>query len=185
MALWRFCCVEFQNWERYTVNISRNRACFHIGSPSFLIPSFQACVYCFRCLQMCYCAMPTCNASRFHSSSTSPVSTTPAAATPDPTPAALNIPCNIVSQIYNLEFATRLTQPTPARHTAPTAANTAARMTPHSSKISKAATLLMMTAQETALALLGRSYLHINSSNGKSLVKLDTSSAVLMTAGCG
>jgi hypothetical protein len=45
--------------------------------------------------------------------------------------------------------------------------------------------LLIMTAQETALALLGRSYLHTNSNRGNSFVKLETKSAVLMIAGCG
>lgn len=77
------------------------------------------------------------------------------------------------------------TQPTPALHTAPTAASTAARKTPHSSRISSAATLLTITAQLTADAELGRSYLQISSSKGNSFVKLETSSAVLMTAGCG
>ncbi|KAG9533318.1 hypothetical protein KCU93_g222, partial [Aureobasidium melanogenum] len=95
------------------------------------------------------------------------------AATPDPTPAALRIPCIIISLNQSCKAVTRLTQPTPARHTAPTAASIAALMTPHSSKISRAATLLMMTAHETALALLGRSYFQISNNSGKSLKEED------------
>lgn len=78
-----------------------------------------------------------------------------------------------------------LTHPMAALHTAPIAAKNAALTYPQSSRISSAATLLMMTAHETALALLGRSYLHTSNMSGKSLVKLETSNAVLMSAGCG
>lgn len=43
----------------------------------------------------------------------------------------------------------------------------------------------MITAQLTALADDGKSYFQISSNSGKSFVKLDTSNAVLMSAGCG
>lgn len=43
--------------------------------------------------------------------------------------------------------------------------------------------LLIMTAQETALALLGKSYVQTSRSSGNNFVKLETSSAVLMSAG--
>lgn len=78
-----------------------------------------------------------------------------------------------------------LTHPTPALKIAPTAARTAALTYPQSNKISNAATLLIMTAQETALALLGKSYFHTSSRSGNNFVKLDTNNAVLTSAGCG
>ena len=111
---------------------------------------------------------PTVSLSLLHTSIKSSVSTTPAAATPPPTPTALKIP-----------------HPTPALHTAPTAANPAALTYPQSSRISSAATLLMMTAQLTADAEEGKSYCQTKRSSGKSLVKLETSKAVEMSAGCG
>ena len=79
----------------------------------------------------------------------------------------------------------KLTHPTPALHTAPTPANPTATPNPQSSRISNAATLLIITAQLTADAELGRSYCHTSNNSGKSFVNELTSSAVEMSAGCG
>lgn len=87
--------------------------------------------------------------------------------------------------IFSSETGKQLTHPIPALNTAPTAAKAAALTYPQSSRISSAATLLIMTAQLTALALLGRSYFQTNNISGKSFVKLLTSKAVLMRAECG
>jgi len=68
---------------------------------------------------------------------------------------------------------------------APTATSTPALTYPHPIKISSAATLFTLTAHDTAVAALGRSYSQIIRRIGNSFVQELTSRAVLRGVGCG